>query len=214
MPELSRAAIADTLSRLRAARPAVFGSSSHCFRLSPALPEADVVKFERIHGVVLPNAYRQFLTCIGNGGAGPFYGVFPLGRVDDNFDLRDWHEGDGLVGILSEPFPLQESWNDLSAKPTDELASRDQSEYDKQIEAFEREYWRASLVNGAIPICHEGCAIRIYLVLTGPQAGYLWEDRRSEYGGLNPLRLSDGSCATFASWYDEWLKASLAERTS
>lgn len=65
--------------------------------------------------MTLPGDFRTFLAAIGNGGAGPFYGVFPLGKVDDNFDLRDWTEVD--VGILSEPFPFDEEWNDLSAKP-------------------------------------------------------------------------------------------------
>jgi hypothetical protein len=46
-----------------------------------------------------------------------------------------------------------------------------------------------------------------WLVLTGTQAGYLWEDRRSEYGGIKPLRLADGSSATFMGSYDAWLNA-------
>jgi hypothetical protein len=61
------------------------------------------------------------------------------------------------------------------------------------------------VMNGAVPICHEGCALRIWLVVTGKQAGKLWEDRRSEYGGLRPVRLADGSAATFSQWYNEWL---------
>lgn len=130
---------------------------------------------------------------------------FHLVRVDDNFGLRTWQEGDGLVGVLSEPFPLEEEWNDVSFQPSEELADRDKSEYGRQMDMFERMYWGTSLVNGAIPICHEGCALRIWLVLRGNQAGNLWEDRRSEYGGLKPVRLADGSPATFTEWYDAWL---------
>jgi len=80
-----------------------------------------------------------------------------------------------------------------------------EDQYERQLNAWEERYWDIANVNGAIPICHEGCALRIWLVVTGTQAGYLWEDRRSEYAGLKPLRLADGSPATFTGWYDAWL---------
>ncbi len=47
------------------------------------------------------------MTEIGNGGAGPYYGVLPFGKDDDD---RDW-EGGGLVGDLSKPFPHVTAWN-------------------------------------------------------------------------------------------------------
>lgn len=205
MPRLDTSRLTEALAYLRGARLRVFGADVHEFRLNAPLPKADVVAFENVHKVSLPDDFRQFLTNVGNGGAGPFYGVFPLGKMDDNFGLRTWHEDDGFIGVLSKPFPLREEWNDISSQPSAELADQDESEYDRQMDIFQSTYWRSSLVNGAIPICHEGCALRIWLVLTGTQAGYLWEDRRSEYGGIKPLRLADGSSATFMGWYDAWL---------
>jgi hypothetical protein len=198
--------------RLRRAKPNVFGADDHGFQMGRPLSEADAIAFEQLHRVILPEDYRRFLTCVGNGGAGPFYGIFALGKMDDNFDLQEWHEEDGMVGVLSEPFPLEEEWNDLSAMPEEGLLGSDESEYNRQMEAFDRVYWNTSLVNGALPICHEGCALRIWLVVTGAQAGYLWEDKRSEYGGLVPVRTADGSSATFTSWYDEWMNACLATK--
>jgi hypothetical protein len=205
VPGLDTSRIADALAFLQGVQLPVFGADVHGFRLNPPLPEVDVTAFETVHNVSLPYDFRQFLTDLGNGGAGPFYGVFPLGKMDDNFGLQTWQEKDGFVGILSEPFPFGEEWNDISSQPSAELADRDESEYDRQMDVFQRAYWDGSLVNGAIPICHEGCALRIWLVLTGAQSGYLWEDRRSEYRGLQPLRLADGSPATFTGWYDAWL---------
>jgi hypothetical protein len=119
---------------------------------------------------------------------------------------------EGMVGDLSVPFPLEDEWNDLSGMPADELAGSEQREYDRQMVAFEKIYCRRSLVNGAIPICHEGCAVRVYLVVTGAQAGFLWEDRRAEYAGIRPVRLVDGAAATFGGWYEEWLGECLAAR--
>jgi hypothetical protein len=47
--------------------------------------------FESAHKVNLPPDYCYFLTSLGNGGAGPYYGLSPL----DNFGRE-----------LSEPFPF------------------------------------------------------------------------------------------------------------
>jgi hypothetical protein len=204
-PQLSR--ISNALAALATSRPPVFGSDWHGFQLNPVLSETEVLEFEREHRVTLPEDFRQFLTSVGNGGAGPFYGVFSLGEMDDNFGVQRWQEGDGFVGILSRPFPFQEEWNELSSMPITDLG---ESEYERQMEAFEKSYWNSSLVNGAFPIGHEGCALRIFLVVTGEAAGHLWEDRRSEYGGLRPVRLANGSVATFSGWYEEWLEQCLA----
>ena len=192
MEHLDVPAVLEAIARLR-------------IQLNDPISEPDVASFEQKHGILLPPGYREFITRIGNGGAGPFYGVFPLGSMDDNFDMRQWHENDGFVGTLSKPFSFQNEWNDVSGMPTDDLLDQDEDAYNKQIEAFESTYWSSDVMHGAFPICHEGCALRILLVVTGKQAGNLWEDRRSEYAGLRPVRLADGSVATFSRWYTEWL---------
>jgi hypothetical protein len=89
----------------------------------------------------------------------------------------------------------------LQGMPNDELPQSDEQEDERQFDEFDRRYWDSSLVNGAIPICHEACALRIWLVLTGQLAGHLWRDTRADHTGLAPLRLADGSPATFSLWY-------------
>jgi hypothetical protein len=205
MGEFDVRAIERAISGLRETQANAFGSEEHGFRMNPVLSATEVAAFERDHKILLPSEYRQFIIELGNGGAGPFYGVFPLGVMDDNFDQRSWQENDGFVGMLSTPFPFKEEWNDLTGRPDEELATENPAEYDKQIEKFYEKYWSSVLVNGAVPISHEGCALRIWLVVTGEQAGKLWKDGRSESSGLKPVRLADGSAATFSEWYQEWL---------
>jgi hypothetical protein len=196
------------LEHLRTAQPTVFGGDDHRFRLNAPLSEDRIEAFELDHAIKIPTEFREFLTGIGNGGAGPFGGIFPLGTVDDNFDLRSWQVNDWLVGKPCAPFVFETAWNDISGMPPVETVG--QNDYFDRLGQFEERYWSSSLVNGAMPIAHEGCAIRVLLVVTGKQAGKLWEDRRSEYAGLMPVRLSDGSPATFNAWYNEWLAACLA----
>lgn len=54
-----------------------FGAERHRYRWNPPALPADVEAFEREAGVELPEEYRDFLLCAGDGGAGPFYGLFP-----------------------------------------------------------------------------------------------------------------------------------------
>jgi SMI1 / KNR4 family (SUKH-1) len=207
MDEFSATRVLKLLSRLQDLRPTVFGSDHHKFQLNEPVAEHKVTNFERDLSIHLPPDYRDFLIRMGNGGAGPFYGVFPLGTVDENFGLRQWHVNDGLVGDPSRPFDLSHEWNDTSLLPSDE----NQAEYDRQMDDFEKVYFRPDLLNGAIPICHQGCALRIWLVVTGETTGHLWDDRRSEYEGIRPLVLKNSLPATFGAWYLEWLQDSLTE---
>src|SRR3954447_21080300 len=106
---LTRTAVLLRLAELdrRDPRRKVFGASSRQYGLNPPLPVAVVEAFEGRHGVSLPEDYRHFMTEIGDGGAGPYYGVFAFGKDDDD---RDW-EGGGLVGDPGRPFPHTTAWN-------------------------------------------------------------------------------------------------------
>lgn len=195
------------MQRLHSERTAVFGADRHGFRLNRPLPESQVADFEGQHGILLPSDYRQFITAIGNGGAGPYYGIFPLGRMDDtSSDLQPWSAGDGFVGRLSSPFPLRGAWNDLGGKPPAPLLDADDEEYERRFDLFEESYWNSDHVSGAIPICHMGCALRVWLVVSGEEAGHVWRDGRADYTGLSPICTRDGSKAAFGAWYMEWLE--------
>ena len=196
--------IRDGLERLRTAKrqPNVFGAESHGFKLNPPLSESAVKTFEAQHRIRLPEDYRGFLINLGDGGAGPFYGVFKLGEMDDSFEFQKWKEGDGFVGVLSKPFPHTNAWNDVSDQPEE---TDDEEAYDKALEAFNERYWNAANVNGAIPVCHEGCTYRDWLIVTGPELGHMWHDARADQAGLYPISIRDKKRVTFLEWYVHWL---------
>ncbi|MBN1911157.1 MAG: SMI1/KNR4 family protein [Pirellulales bacterium] len=195
----------------------VFGSDSHKYKLNPPLDEDIVASFERQHAITLPSDYRRFITTIGNGGAGPAYGLFRFGEHDDGYSCCSW-DGGYLVGAFGNPFPHESAWNHTddfwSKRPeiTDEMAEEQEDqlweEWDKLLEA---EYWNCSVVDGAIPICHLGCAYRQWLVVHGPQRGFVWNDDRADERGLSPVLNSDDSHSTFTDWYLGWLGESLTQ---
>lgn len=191
--ELRTLQIPEELAFLRAQNPTkVFGAESHGFRLHPPLSHAMAQSFEAHHRVSLPADYKAFVTEIGDGGAGPFYGVYELDTIEKGFL--------SALGVKSAPFPYTTDWNWPESR-LDELWEKDDDG------VLEKEYFTP--VDGAIALCHEGCGILDWLVVTGPEAGHVWHDARSEYGGVHPWIDRNGERMTFARWYGAWLDAAL-----
>lgn len=196
MPAFDSAKVLRELDALRAKKVSIFGANEHHWELAPRLSERDVAAAEAQFGVKLPDDYRRFLIEIGGGGAGPAYGIFPLVRERGTWRL----DGDGgdLTGDLATPFPHAEAWN-ASFEPWDEEAEEEDAYWERRDEWDEELYWHPKQTTGAICICHEGCALRDWLVVTGPQRGMMWRDDRASDGGLLPIGTS------FAEWYLAWL---------
>ena len=174
----------------------IFGSDFHKYILNPVLSENEIIKFETKYKIKVPLDYKLFLMEIGNGGAGPYYGIFPLGKYDEGI----WQENNGIVGVLSEPFPYTSDWNEEPNFPHEERYENEE-EFEKDYLAVQEKYWKA--LNGAIPICHQGCAIRNWLIISGPETGKIWIDKLADYVGLIKTELS------FEQWYIKWLDDSL-----
>ncbi|MEG5040497.1 MULTISPECIES: SMI1/KNR4 family protein [unclassified Microcoleus] len=107
--------LAQLLGRLRHTDKnfCVFGTNSHQYKLGPTLSEAELQSFEQKHQVKLPEDYRLFLKEIGNGGAGPFYGLEPL---EEAAQYRD----------LSKPFPFIKATHSYSDEELEEWGDRDE----------------------------------------------------------------------------------------
>jgi hypothetical protein len=105
--------LGDLLDRLRTvdAGRRVFGSETHDYRLGPVLSQSELAVFESTNGIRLPEDYRCFLATLGNGGAGPYYGLEPLGTFG-----RD----------LSRPFPFTQATDQLDEDELRRLPDRDE----------------------------------------------------------------------------------------
>lgn len=197
----------------------VFGAALHQYLLRPPLSSRELESWEERHGVTLPAQYRLFITAVGDGGAGPHYGLFPFGYQDDLRGLCSWEAG-GIAGDPAAAFPHRGAWNlpeefwHQAYEPVPGLsAAEDERRWDEWQRTLERHYWDPALLNGAIPICHLGCAKRHWLVVSGGERGSVWADDRVENGGLYPLGSWTGAAArgeerlSFTEWYCGWLAA-------
>ncbi len=184
----------------------VFGADCHQYKFNPCKSEEELISFERENKITLPLGYRMFLKEIGNGGAGPYYGLEPLenGREVD----LDHIDGKDLLD-LSKPFRYSDHWNiDFDA-----LGEITDDNYE-EIETFLIEnYYDNKYVDGLLRICNFGCGVRINLVVNGSEKGKVWIDDRVNNNGLFfDCYFGNEDKLEFLDWYELWLDQSIAEQ--
>ena len=60
------------------------GSQKHRYEFAPVATLSEVRDFEQRHSISLPASYVEFLTQVGNGGAGPEFGLYSLEELEFN----------------------------------------------------------------------------------------------------------------------------------
>lgn len=185
-------------AKLKAAKKAdgglkVFGAGSHRYQLDPPASEEEVRAFEAEYSVRLPACYRAFVTQIGNGGpssqgsgAGPFYGIYPLGEyVDEIVD----HPSVVLSQLaMLKPGMTEEEWAALT-QGLEEAGKRSDEEYEAEL---------GRIYAGVMPLGSQGCSYIHALVLNGAHAGRVLNMDLGQ-------RVSFAYENTFLDWYERWL---------
>ncbi|MCF3109577.1 SMI1/KNR4 family protein [Niabella sp. CC-SYL272] len=201
--------ISQKLQLLRDADPdlVLFGAKKHKYRLNDPLPAEVLAQFEAAHSIKLPEGFSDFYTTLGNGGAGPFYGLEPLENV--LFSDLDYKRADSLLDP-SVPFAHTQPWN-RSFTPT---VQEEESElrFETEHEAFYKAYYSSEQMNGVLAICNYGCGISLNLVVNGPEYGNMWTDDRGNDAGIYPsTEFGNEEKINFLDWYELWLDSALVE---
>lgn len=121
-----------------------FRVEAHRFLMGPRLTESNVSAFEQKRGIRIPNDYRAFLLHVGEGGAGPYYGLLPLKRWADLAEKQE--------GSLAVPSPLV---------PGPSYAD----DWDQALGIADDPY------RGILPISEQGCGGYCALVVSGEARG-------------------------------------------
>lgn len=180
----------------------IFGANSHCYKTNPLLSESEIHDFEIKNQIKLPEGYREFLKQVGNGGAGPYYGLQAL--QDGLFASLDYKNPNELVE-LSKEFPCTEPWN----ANVEGMENATEEQYD---EIFAKEYANPVLQYGILRLSNYGCGVSLNLIVNGKEYGNIWVDDRTNYNGIYPISYSDNNLrVNFLQWYEKWLDLSLEE---
>jgi hypothetical protein len=185
--ETAIAELAEMVRELRAldVNRRVFGSALHDHAPARPLPEAEIAAFEAAHGIRIPDDYRLYLRMVGEGGAGPYYGMTPLATA-------------AQLGTPGGMFPFVAPAERGPAAEADGWAwDRNGQPYVTREALVDR--WMDRGEPGVLQLCDQGCAIYSYLVVTGPHAGGVWDGSEVMY----PLD------ETFVQWFRFWAERSL-----
>ncbi len=193
--------------RERDAHHSLFGSKTHGYGLGLCWREEQIHTVEADCGIRFPESYRHFLLHVGNGGAGPGYGLLALEE-----SVRDRPRG-----RLAQPFPkvfvapvpdaadnALKSSNQVGDEPDDrdplwQDSRRPDTLCDWVRNSRQREPAFSSRAEGAgaqeahsdegqhhpgaIELAHYGCGIVALLIVSGPERGAIWvDDPNSSFG--------------------------------
>ncbi len=127
-----------------------FGVERHCYKLQPPIKESRLAALEKKYELVLPEDYRNFILTVGNGGAGPSYGLYSIeaaltGKADNTYNYPGFEVGDDIKKAFVRP-----------------------DEVDEDDEEYPDDY-------GMLILCQHGCANDDYLIVNGPESGFVWE---------------------------------------
>ena len=83
-----------------------FGADEHQYEYNPVIPLSEVRAFEERCDVKLPKGYVEFLTQVGNGGAGPAYGFYSIEELESKYSRTNMliilDYGCGRFGTLKD----------------------------------------------------------------------------------------------------------------
>jgi hypothetical protein len=188
--------IAEKVRRARELDLRPFGAETNGIKpFHPPLSEDEVAAVEARLGITFPPEYRGFITRVGNGGAGPAYGLFRLSTA-----LAECG-ADKHPQLLAIPFPHLETYNPDTDPEV--IAFWDRADRGEVSEAEQR-LQSPREGAGTLPLCDEGCGYLHLLVVSGPTRGAIWIDNRGADAGFSPLNV------TFLDWYERWIDDVLA----
>ncbi len=176
----------------------MFGVSAHQYKLHPPVDMAFVREMEERYHFRLPEDYVQFITEVGDGGAGPDYGLVTFG----NFLRRAESPGaekfrEAYRCSLANAFLL------LPMKPEDlEYSGFSKEAYKRNPEKYfieVAESYKYSLcdTDGYFKLGTHGCQWDFGLVTAGERRGQIFDtDNEGNYRFV---------AASFYAFYQDWL---------
>ena len=161
-----------------------YGSERHRYEFAPVIPLSDVRDFEQRHSISLPVSYVEFLTQVGNGGAGPDFGLFSLEELEfHNFivhsnrsvshsmakcesDFRTFPFTTNVRPVMLDACLTEQKWDSACL----ELLKLDG---EKRAPEYERE--RRALYNGVLQIVDTDSTFCPVLICEGNMRGEVSE---------------------------------------
>lgn len=176
----------------------LFGASTHKYKLNPPISASFVRSIEEKYGFTLPEDYFSFITEIGDGGAGPDYGIQSftefLQEGKDTYSKRYWEEYRYSQAKPFVPRPMKDHEVEEFAIATREAYERNPDNYYICEEDLETRFCDT---DGFLTLGTHGCQWDFGLIITGEKRGQVFDtDNEGAYGFV---------ANSFTEFYQRWL---------
>lgn len=176
----------------------MFGASKHQYLLNPPIRKSFVRGVEERYGFRLPEDYFYFITEVGDGGAGPDYGIISFAElVEQKTDPRaEAYAADYRRSLAKEFTPRP-----MRADEVDEYAIVAKKYYEENPEQYfvydEFDDDDLCITNGFFLLGTHGCQWDFGMVISGERRGQIFDmDNEGAYGFV---------ACSFAEFYQNWL---------
>ncbi|MFG6384346.1 MAG: SMI1/KNR4 family protein [Lachnospiraceae bacterium] len=194
---LKREKILTILNRARL-KYEMFGAARHQYHLNPPIRASFVRQIEKRYGFKLPEDYFHFITEIGDGGAGPDYGIEPfVAFLEKKENPRAEEYAVAYQCSLAKEFKLRP----MKVNEVEEYAIAMKEVYlenPKQYfvdDAFHEE--DLCITNGFFVLGTHGCQWDFGIAVSGEKRGQIFDmDNEGAYGFV---------AYSFEEFYQNWL---------
>ena len=176
----------------------MFGASKHRYLLNPPIRKSFVRGVEERYGFKLPEDYFDFITEVGDGGAGPDYGITPFVElVQKGQNTRaEAYAADYRRSLAKEFTPRS-----MRTDEVDEYAIVTKEYYEKNPEQYfvydKFDDDNLCITNGFFVLGTHGCQWDFGMVVSGERRGQIFDmDNEGAYGF---------AAYSFAEFYQNWL---------
>ena len=165
-----------------------FGADTHQYQMNAVLTESEVTAFEQQHNLRLPEDYCLFITTIGNGGAGPYYGMISQ----------------------EEAFLVSDDATDFAVSTEDvqNYLTRCEIAVNEGEEDLIEKIALPFPLTGLLCLADYGDGNYLGLAIAGEQSGTMWFVE-TDFKTVIPKFTKAGTQQKFLDWYEEWLDIEL-----
>lgn len=177
----------------------LFGASKHQYKLNPPISASFVHEVEEKYGFTLPKDYFSFITEVGDGGAGPEYGIIPFGDfLEKGVSAGAEKFMEAYRQSVAYPFTPRQ----MKTDEVEDFAITTREVYEQNPERFFI-YEKADDndlcdTDGFLVLGTYGCQWDFGLVITGEKRGCIFDtDHEGAYGFV---------ACSFYEFYRNWLE--------
>ncbi len=167
----------------------VFGSSKHKYQLNPVISLEEVQAYEQRHKIKLPSEYVFFITQVGNGGAGPYYGIYPLDTTKECYEIA----GTPFISSKLTAQQWKEKWEPFEQKCNEE--SEDEDDLDNLYDRTEKETQQGTYAVGT-----QGCTYETLAIAQGEEENQIFYVNSSWHSEYMPYNTE----MSFLEWYENF----------